>query len=127
MMQEGQQESETSMMDMLEMSLRQINQICDWHLAAKCNLHNMHSSCEKFLEGTVPAGDDTDPKESLVEIEEECGGRESCRSACNGVDSFITDFTLGQFKMNMAFPLPNLSLGMQHCKQVDHLLTCTKQ
>lgn len=121
-MQASPPESDTDMFELLEMSLRQLNQICDWQDKATCSVHNMHESCEKLLVAAIPG--EEDPKESLVEIVDECKGRLPCRQACHGVDAVLTDFTLEQFKLSTQAPLPNASLGIQHCAMVDFLLTC---
>lgn len=111
--------------EMLEIGLRQSNQICDWYNKATCTVKNMHKSCTSLMkasvEGTPMA---SNPSMVAEKTEKHCQEREPCRKACHGVDSFHTDFVLGQMKLASQMPLPNRSLGVAHCAQIDNLLRC---
>merc|ERR1719296_26771 len=108
------------MQDMLEMLLRQFNQLCDWRYKATCNSRNMHSSCSELMEAT---GLDLD---TLEEIEKECDSREGCRKKCHGVDANLVDYTLDQLKFFQELPLPSNALGSKQCAAIDALATCAK-
>jgi len=112
------------MSKMLEISLRQFNQICDWQNKATCSVRTMPESCSSLREAIKgsPAAEELDKDWEM--LEQECHGRKRCTKACQGVNAYLTDFTLEQAQMNMQVPMPNTSIGKKHCKHVDRLREC---
>lgn len=114
------QGNEHDMMELLEVTMRQFNQLCDWRSKAVCNTVNMHKSCSELVEaGGLEKND-------LKELEEECDARGPCRRVCPGVDSDLFDLSFGQVKLTQQLPLPNTTLGVNFCKSVDRLHACTE-